>query len=337
MRISGFAVTAAGQPLIPWHYERPALAQHEVLIAVSHCGLCGSDLHFMKNSWGDAQFPMIPGHEIVGTIIECGSAVNAFQPGQRVGVSWQQGACFQCRWCESDQEQFCQAIEGISIGCHGGFADNICADSRFVHAIPDTLASDVATPLFCAGVTVFNALHSCDVSAGMRVGILGIGGLGHLAIQFAAALGCDVTAFSSSPDKAADCERFGASQFILSDDNTALKAQRNKFDIILSTIDRPLDYLPYLEALTPKGALCFVGMPAEPINLAIFPLIIGQRRVCGAQLGNRAMMEQTLAFAAEHAIHPQVEVIAMTDIKQAVERMAVGLARYRLILTNNKT
>ena len=305
-----------------------------MLIAITHCGVCRSDAHFIDNDWQDSQFPMVPGHEIVGRIIALGEKVQNFKLGQRVGACWQQGACLHCEWCLQEKEEFCSELKAVCLQCRGGFADKVIVDYRFVYALPENLDSAAIAPLLCAGITVFHALTAFNIHAGMRVGIVGLGGLGHLAVQFAKAMGCRVSVFSSSPDKATDAQTFGAEEFIVTTDINSILKQRNRFDFILVTVYVDQPYQAYIEALRPQGKLCFVGIPVKPVAISIFSLLIGQKSVCASPMGNKKNIKAMLAFAAQHNIRPQVEVMPMTKVNAALKKVRLGQARYRIVLTN---
>lgn len=334
MTIHAFAAPSAGKPLESFSYPRPSLGPHDVEIAITHCGLCHSDIHMIDNDWGMSSYPLVPGHEVVGTVRALGSDVVHVAIGQRVGVGWQCGSCMDCRWCVDGQENCCAQMEGICAGRHGGFADVVCVDSRFVYEIPDTLASEDASPLLCAGITVFAPLYRLGVCPTSRVGVIGVGGLGHLAIQFAHAFGCHVTAFSTTPAKQSQAEAFGADQFVVSTDASAMQKAAGSLDFLLSTVHVALDGETWLGLLGPNGTLCIVGAASGQVQVAPMSLIVGQKSVRGSVIGGRSIMRQMLDFAARHKIRAQVEVVPMTQVNTALDKVKRNKARYRMVLAN---
>lgn len=334
INLRAYTASKQGEQLELLDYQLSDLKTDELLIEVSCCGVCRSDVHFIQNDWGDARYPVVPGHEVVGRIIAMGSAVEGFQLDQRVGVSWQQGACGHCEWCSKGEEEFCAELQAVCLGAKGGFADKMRVNARFAFALPEPLTDEQAAPLLCAGATVYNALISCDIKPGCRVGILGMGGLGHLAVQFAAAMGAKVSVFEIDEAKRADALRFGAEELLVNRAAGLLAAQQGRFDLVLSTISADIDYQPYIDALRPHGKLCFVGIPQKPLALSVFSLIIGQKSILGMPLGSRNTIEAMLEFAVAHRILPKVECCQMTEINQALARVASGKAQYRVVVTN---
>ncbi|OGT30957.1 MAG: hypothetical protein A3E87_08230 [Gammaproteobacteria bacterium RIFCSPHIGHO2_12_FULL_35_23] len=334
MELTAYVATAAKSLLIPQKFAIANLQSNQVLIAVSHCGVCRSDAHFIDNDWGDSHFPLVPGHEVVGHIVAMGEAVSGFKTGERVGVSWQQGACLQCEWCLQGKEEFCHQLQGVCLNCKGGFADQVVVDYRFIYSLPETIASIYVAPLLCAGITVYHALTVFKVQPLMRVGIIGMGGLGHLAIQFAKAMGCKVSVFSSSADKFMEAKQLGADDFIHVENPHVLEAYQEQLDFVLSTIYTNISYQGYLEALRPEGKLCFVGIPNKPVAISIFSLIIGQKSICASPMGNRNSMKAMLEFAAKQQIRPLVEVMPMKAVNEALAKVRAGQARYRIVLSN---
>jgi uncharacterized zinc-type alcohol dehydrogenase-like protein len=334
MQLKTYTAQQAKQPLAEEVIEVAELLPEQVLIEVTHCGVCRSDAHFVDNDWGDSQFPLVPGHEIVGIIKGLGVEVENFSVGQRIAVSWQQGACLECEWCLKGKEEFCQQLKAVCLGCRGGFADKTIVDSRFVYALPDNLESAHAAPLLCAGATVFHAMHVFKVKAGDKVGIVGMGGLGHLAIQFAKAMGCEVTVFSSSASKEQQAREFGASHFVSSIDTEQLKQQSNSLDFILSTVYVDLDYQLYVDALRPEGKLCLVGIPTSELKISVFSLVIGQKSICASPCGNRNTISKMLSFAAQHGIKPVIELMPMSAVNEALAKTRAGKTTYRIVLTN---
>lgn len=331
--IHAYAAPAPSKPLQPFTYT-PVPSPDKVEIAIECCGLCHTDLHMIDNDWNLATFPLVPGHEIVGKVIGKGSNVQGFEIGDRVGVGWQSGACFTCSCCLHSEEQICPSKKRTCVDPYGGFADKIFVDYRFVYPIPKELPSTAAAPLLCAGVTVYSPFKHDEIQAPMKVGVIGIGGLGHLALQFAKAFGCEVTALSSSMEKEAEARKFGASAFIHLGNPATLKKAANTFDFILSTSTVDLDWNTIVLLLRSHGKLCFVGYPPNNIQVSVRALTGANRMICGSTTGNRADMNEMLEFAARHKILPQIETFPMSQINEAISRLRSNQARYRIVLTN---
>lgn len=334
MVIRGYATKESKQTLQPFEYNPDPLGPWDIDIKISHCGICHSDLHLIDDDWGTSQYPLVPGHEIVGTITAMGPQVKSLKVGQRVGIGWQRSSCFNCEWCKNGEENLCAKQEATCVGHKGGFAESIRSDSRFAFVIPDKLASEYAAPLLCGGITVYSPLKTHKIDSSKNVGIIGVGGLGHLALQFAKALGAKVTAFSSTPSKEGEAKRFGADSFVSSTDLKGLEKLNNTFDLILITISEPLDWSIYLNLLRPKGRLCFVGAQSKPVNLPVFPMIIGRKGVDASNIGNRHEIEEMLNFAADKGVKPQIETFAMSDVNAALAKLRDNKVRYRAVLKN---
>lgn len=334
MTFHGYVANSKGQALQPFEYKPDSLGDWDVDVKISHCGVCHSDLSLMDNEWGISQYPLLPGHEIVGTVTAVGSSVKNLKVGQRVGIGWQRSSCFNCEWCEGGDENLCAKQEATCVGHKGGFADFIRTDSRFAFVIPEKLPSEYAGPLLCGGITVYSPLKRYQVGPNKNVGIVGVGGLGHLALQFAKAMGAKVTAFSSTSSKADEAKKFGADAFVSSTDLQNPEKLVGTFDLILVTIAKPLDWSLYLNLLRPKGALCFVGVQTEPAKLPVFPMIAGRKGVSGSNIGNRHDIEEMLNFAAEHNVKPQIEVFNMNEVNKALEKLRANKVRYRAVLKN---
>ena len=278
--IKGYAVTEPKGKLQPFEFDPGPLGGNQVEIKVEFCGLCHSDLSMVDNDWGISQYPFIPGHEIIGTVAAMGPNARGLEIGQRVGLGWFADSDLTCEWCKSGNHHLCPCVVGTIIGRHGGFADRVRANAAWVIALPDQLNPQTAGPLMCGGITVFNPLLLAQVQPTARVGVIGIGGLGHMALQFAHAWGCEVTAFSSSPEKEVEAIGFGADHVIDSRDPEELKKAANSLDFILSTVNVPLDWQAYITALRPTGRLHLVGAVTQPITVPLFPLLLGQKSVC---------------------------------------------------------
>jgi uncharacterized zinc-type alcohol dehydrogenase-like protein len=333
--IHAYAVSAAAKPLEPFEYSPLELKDDDVEIAIECCGLCHSDLHLINNDWKISKYPLVPGHEIVGKITRKGKNVHDIELGQRVGTGWQCGACLTCEFCIGGDETICNAKVRTCVDRYGGFADKILTDYHFVYPIPESFNSEAAAPLLCAGITAYSPFKLYDVQAPQSVAIIGIGGLGHLAVQFARAFGCNVTAISSSPDKEQEARKFGAHHFLSLNDPAQIKKAFNSFDFVLSTVNADLDGTMLGMLLRPKGKLCFVGLPSNDVKFPIRLLVSGNRLICGSGTGNRTHMTEMLQFCARHKIQAQVEVMPMNQLNQAIERLKANKARYRIVLKNS--
>lgn len=283
---------------------------------------------------GNSVYPLVPGHEIVGKITEIGENVTDFAKNQRVGIGWQRSSCMHCEWCLTGEENLCEKQQATCVGYPGGYADRIRIDSRFAFLIPDELDSAHASVLFCGGVTVFSPLLHHDINPMSRVGVIGIGGLGHLALQCAKGFGCEVTAFSSTEAKKEEALALGAHHFIATSDKNALKKYENSFDFLLSTVPTPLDWQEYISLLRPHGTLCFVGAQTKPIEVPFFSIISGRKCVTASNIGSRPDIHKLLTFAVEHKIHPDIELFKMQDVNTAIEKVRSGKVRYRAVLEN---
>jgi uncharacterized zinc-type alcohol dehydrogenase-like protein len=332
MTIHAFAALRAGAPLEPFDYDPPPLQPLEVEIAVSHCGLCHSDLSLLDDAWRKSRFPLVPGHEVVGRVVAVGEQVCDLSAGLRVGVGWQRSACLTCDTCAEGEEQLCRAIEETCVGHHGGLADRLRADSRFVFPLPDAIADADAAPLLCGGVTVMQPLLRHRIGPKSSVGVIGIGGLGHLALQFLRAIGCQVTAFSSSPDKRAEAISMGADEFASSTSPREVRRHARRFHLLISTANAPLDWITFMETLRPNGTLCLLGVPPGFITLPPAVLFMGQRSITASEIGPRAVVKETLRFAAAHRVRPAVESMPIGEINRAVVRLKENRARYRIVL-----
>jgi uncharacterized zinc-type alcohol dehydrogenase-like protein len=332
--IHGFGVHAAGAELLPFKYEPGDLRPQDIEIRISHCGVCHSDLSLIDNEWGITQYPFIPGHEIVGTVASVGSLVQGFAPGDRVGVGWQADSCGHCEWCRKGEENLCAKAQPTCVGRNGGYADAIRVNARFALKIPAALASEETAPLLCGGITVYSPMQLHGLSPASRVGVIGIGGLGHMALQFAHAFGAEVTAFSSSADKAAEAKSFGAHHFVNTRETKSLKALGGSFDFIISTINADQDWNAYIAALRPHGSFCFVGVPPKPAAFAVFPMIAGIKSVSGCNIGSPMQIAEMLDVAARHGIKAKTEKFPMAKANEAVARARKSAVRYRAVLAN---
>lgn len=329
--IHAFAAKGVQKPLEPFEYDMKPLLPHEVEIKIDFCGLCYSDVHLIDDDWKISKYPLVPGHEIVGKIVNKGSAVHGLEKGAIVGVGWQCGACLICEFCIRGDETVCINKIRTCVDRFGGFADRIVIDSHFVYPIPQNLSPAEAAPLLCGGITVYSPFKIYNIQAPQSVAVLGIGGLGHLALQFARAFGCDVTAISSSPDKEAEAKKFGAHHFMTYDQ---VGAKAGTFDFILSTLHADIDWNGIGQMLRPYGKLCFVGLPNNELKFPARLLISGNRMLCGSGTGSRTLTREMLQFSARHQIKPQIELFPMSQVNQAVSRLKSNKARYRIVLSN---
>lgn len=333
-QIQGLAAHAAGAELLPFRYEPGELGPQEVEIAITHCGICHSDLHLITNDWGISQYPFIPGHEIVGTVAAIGAEVKSLSVGQRVGLGWQSNSCGQCEWCTRGMENLCAHAESTCVRRHGGYANRVRGNVRFVFPIPEALESENAAPLLCGGITVYNPLRTHGVNPSSRVGVIGIGGLGHLAVQFARVFGAEVTAFSTSTAKEATAREMGAHRFVNTRETRALREVAGSLDFIISTVNADQDWGIYIQALRPTGTLCFVGVLPSPVSLQTFPLISGVRTVTGSPIGPPARIREMLDVAARHGVKAHTERFPMTKANEAIEKVRKNKVRYRAVLAN---
>ncbi len=328
--IQAYAAHGPGQPLEPFSYEPRPLRPQDVEVAISHCGICHSDLHLVNNDWGMSRYPLVPGHEIIGTVTQAGPGA-LLKPGQRVGIGWQADSCGTCEWCGSAQEHLCPAAAPTCVAGHGGFAQRVRVNARFALPIPDALDSENAAPLLCAGITVYSPLRGAGIGPHSRVGIIGVGGLGHLGVQFARVLGAEVTAFSTSADKEAEARAMGAHHFVNSREPDALKALRGGLDFILSTVSANLPWVDYVKALRPQGTLCFVGVPAAPVSIPA-ALLLPEKRLSGGNIGSPRGLREMLEVATRHGVKARTERFPLAQVNEAMGRVARNEVRYRAVL-----
>lgn len=332
--IHGLAVHAAGAQLLPFKYTVDDLAPRDVEIKISHCGVCHSDIHLINNDWQISKYPFIPGHEIVGTVTAVGSDVTSLQPGQRVAVGWQAGSCGECEWCRQGQEQLCPKAQPTCVGRNGGYAASVRVQAKFAIPIPEALPSEGVAPLMCAGITVYSPLKNFNARPSSRVGVIGIGGLGHLGLQFAKVFGCDVTAFSASREKEAEALALGAHHFVHTRDSKGLKKLESSFDLILSTVNADQDFQSYINALRPRGTLVLLGGPPSPIQISASSLLGKDRGLAGSNTGSPHDLAEMLDVAARHNITAMTQKFAMKDANKAIEAVKKNKVRYRAVLTN---
>jgi len=336
MTIRAYAVERAGGPVQVHEYEPAPLGPLEVEVAVTHCGICHTDLYMTDDEQGLSKFPVVAGHEAVGVVTALGDAVDRTRLaiGGRVGVGATAGSCFACEWCLSGRQHLCPDKDDTVLRGNGGaFASHVRAsDWRHVHPIPDVIASEQAGPLLCAGITVFTPLLRHGIRPTDRVAVVGVGGLGHLAIQFLAKWGCHVTAISSTPGKMDDARGFGAHEFVVADGAAGLERVASSFDFVLSTVTADLPWDAYLATLRPHGTFCVLGVFDGALTIHPLSLLLGERTVVGGLVGPPTQTRQMLDFAARHGIRPAVEIFPAARLDEALEHVRHGRARYRAVL-----
>jgi uncharacterized zinc-type alcohol dehydrogenase-like protein len=326
-----WVVKAAKQPMVLETIDPGPVGVEDVEIAVEHSGLCHSDLSVLNNDWGFSQYPAILGHEVIGRITAMGPNAKGLAVGQRVGVGWTSSSCMHCHQCMSGSHHLCPQAQATIIGHRGGFATHVRSHWAWAIPLPEKLNFAEAGPLLCGGITVFEPLVMY-VKPTHRVGIIGIGGLGHMAVKFAHAYGCDVTAFTSSPGKFDEAKGFGANHVLSSTDSAAIKKLSGSFDLLISTVNVKLDWDAMIDTLAPNGRLHIVGAVLEPIPVAAFSLIAQQRSVSGSPTGSPSAIQTMFDFASRHNIAPQTEHFPMSRINEAFARLESGKARYRIVM-----
>jgi len=331
-----YAATSATTPLGPFQFERRAVGPHDVQIEIAYCGICHSDLHQVRNEWGNSAYPMVPGHEIVGKVTAVGAKV-----GDLAGVGCLVDSCRTCPSCQRQLEQFCEKGAAFSYNgtemdrktiTQGGYSSSIVTDEAFVLKISPKLDLAAAAPLLCAGITTYSPLRHWKTKKGDKVGVVGLGGLGHMAVKIAAAMGAEVTMLSTSKSKEADARKLGAHHFGLTSDDATFKKLAGHFDLIIDTISAPHDYNKYLGLLRVEGTMVLLGVPPEPTPVSAFPLIMGRRSLSGSLIGGIAETQEMLDFCAEHGIVSEIELIPVQQVNAAYERMLKNDVRYRFVL-----
>lgn len=326
---------AAQEPkgkLEKFEYKLGDIGAGQVDIDVTSCGICHSDVSMINNDWRNASYPLVPGHEVIGKVSALGAGVTHLSVGDTVGVGWMSGSCLTCNTCMSGSHHHCRNGQATIVGHHGGFADKVRAQAAWAIKLPDDLDALKAGPLFCGGVTVFTPIIDYGIQPTDKVAVIGIGGLGHLALKFLAAWGCEVTAFTTSMDKEAELKELGAHKVVNTRDEDALKKLRGQYDAVISTVNVALPWGKYMAALAPRGRLITVGMVTEPMDIRAGQLITGQKSVGGSDTGSPAMIAKMLEFCARHDILPETEVYPMAEVNDAIARLKSGKARYRVVL-----
>jgi len=332
ININAYAAQSAGSELVKFEYELPKIGNEQVDIKVHYCGLCHSDLSMINNEWGLTQYPLVPGHEIVGEVTALGSEVKGLNVGDKVGMGWFSQSCMHCNQCMDGKQHLCGSAEGTIVGRHGGFADVVRGHWSWATLLPEGIDMAKAGPLFCGGITVFNPIVLSGVQPTDKVGVIGIGGLGHIALKFLKAWGCEVTAFTSNKSKTEQLKAMGAHNVVDSTDSKDLESIAGSLDFILNTTNVKLDWNSYLNTLAPQGKLHTVGAVLEPMEIPAFSLIGGEKSVGGSPLGSIALTRKMLEFCVRHDIYPTVEEFKMEDINEAIKHLEDGKARFRVVL-----
>ena len=339
MKSHGYAAQNAKTPLAPWNFERRDPQPTDVVVAIKYCGVCHSDIHQARDEWGGALFPMVPGHEMVGEVIAVGSAATKFKVGDLAGIGVMAYSCGKCPSCVEGEEQFCKSTvftynsrDEYGELAQGGYANNYVVDERFALKISPKLDLASSSPLLCAGITTYSPLRAAGVKAGMKVGVVGLGGLGHMALKFAHAFGARVTQFTTTLNKKDDAMRLGADEVVLSTDAKAMEAAAGTFDFILDTVAAPHDMNQYLGLLRPHGRYTFVGIPHKAMEVEPFSLIAGNKTLSGSMIGGVAQTQEMLDFCAKHGITADVEIIPIQGINEAFERVLKSDVKYRFVI-----
>jgi uncharacterized zinc-type alcohol dehydrogenase-like protein len=333
--IKAYAASAPGAKLQPFEYNPGPLRDEQVEIAVEYCGICHSDLSMLDNDWGQTVYPFVPGHEVAGRVALVGDKVKGLKVGQRVGLGWFSESCMACPQCLSGHHNLCASAEQTIVKRHGGFANRVRCHWAWAVPLPEALDTQKSGPLFCGGITVFNPILQCNVQPMDRVGVIGIGGLGHIALQFLNKWGCEVTAFTSSDSKREEAMKLGAHHVVNSRDAEQLKKIAGSLDFILCTANVSLPWDAIISSLAPRGKLHIVGAVLEPIPVAAFSLITGAKSISGSPLGSPFNTARMLDFSARHRIGPRIEVFPMSQVNEALEHLRAGKARYRIVLAND--
>ncbi|MBV9511857.1 MAG: NAD(P)-dependent alcohol dehydrogenase [Caulobacteraceae bacterium] len=342
MQAHAYAAQSAETPLGPFSFERREPGPHDVAIEILFCGVCHSDLHTARGEWGRTAYPCVPGHEIVGRVSAAGGHVGKFKEGDMVAVGCMVDSCRACDPCRSGLEQYCEkgmtgtygGADKVSGGhTFGGYSDRIVVREEYVLRVPDGLDPAAAAPLLCAGITTYSPLRHWNIGPGKKVGVVGLGGLGHMAVKLAHAMGAEVTLFTTSPGKEADAKRLGASQVVLSKDPKAMAAQFRSLDLIINTVSAPMDLDPYLMALALDGTMVMVGAPPEPHKSpAVFALLMARRSLAGSAIGGIPETQEMLDFCAEKGVVSDIELIPIQQINAAYDRMLKSDVKYRFVI-----
>jgi alcohol dehydrogenase (NADP+) len=340
VQVHAYAAPAAAEPLVPTVIERRDVGPRDVLIEVTHAGICHSDIHTVRGEWGPMPYPLVPGHEIVGVVAEVGSAVTGHEVGDRVGVGCMVNSCRECTNCRNGNEQYClngmvatyAGVDRDGTTTQGGYSTHVVVDADFALRVPAGIDSAAAAPLLCAGITTYSPLRRWGAGPGKRVAVVGLGGLGHMAVKLAHAMGAEVTVLSQSLKKQEDGLRLGADSYFATSDPETFAQLAGRFDLIVNTVSAAIDVDAHLSLLGVDGALVNVGAPAEPLSLNVMSLIGGRRAYAGSMIGGLAETQEMLDFCAAHGIGAEVEVIAADQVNEAYERVLASDVRYRFVI-----
>lgn len=341
IKSNGYAAVDAKSPLAPFQFERREVGPTDVLIEIAYCGICHSDIHQARNEWGGSVYPMVPGHEIVGKVLKVGADVKKLKAGDLAGVGCLVNSCRTCTSCTEGLEQYCEngfvatynSVEKDGkTRTMGGYSTNIVVDEAFTLTIPRSLDISAVAPLLCAGITTYSPLRHWKVGPGHRVGVMGLGGLGHMAVKLAHAMGAHVVVFTTSPEKVEDALRLGAKEVVIAKNPNEMTAQANRFDLILNAISAPIDLGPYLQLLKRDGTMVLLGVPPEDPKIQSGNLIFKRRSIAGSLIGGLPETQEMLDFCAEHNIVSDVEVIPMQQVNEAYERTVKGDVKYRFVI-----
>ncbi len=340
LKTRGYAAASAQAPLAPYSFERRDPRPHDVAIDIQYCGICHSDIHQVRGEWGRSKYPMVPGHEIVGTVTSVGDKVVKYKVGDKVGVGCFVDSCHHCEACKKGLESYCSEgpiftynnREHDGTPTMGGYSDKIVVDENYVLRIPDNLPLDGCAPLLCAGITLFSPLRHWQAGPGKSVAIIGLGGIGHMGVKLAHAMGAQVTVLSHSSGKQQDAKRLGADHFYATSDPETFQKLKESFDLIVNTVSAQLDWNLYLELLKMDGSLVVLGVPAQPVPVAAFSLMRGRRSLAGSMIGGISETQEMLDFCGQHNIVSDVEVIPIQKVNQAYERVLKSDVRYRFVI-----
>ncbi|HTZ75731.1 MAG TPA: NAD(P)-dependent alcohol dehydrogenase [Candidatus Aquilonibacter sp.] len=335
----GYAAANAKSALGPFTFDRRQPREHDVAIGIKFCGICHSDIHQVRNEWGNSVYPMVPGHEIAGIVTAIGSKVTKFKPGDKVGVGCFVDSCRHCAQCRSNEEQYCPGLvvtynyrtpQGELM--QGGYSEKIAVDENYVLRMPESLPLDASAPLLCAGITLYSPLKHWSAGPGKKVAIIGLGGLGHMGVKLAHAMGAEVTVLSQSLKKQADGKRMGADQYFATSDEDTFAKLQNYFDLVLNTVSSDLDWNKYLSLVNVDGTMVLLGVPEKPVPMGAFPLISGRRSLAGSMIGGIRETQEMLDFCGKHNTPAEIEMIPIQKVNEAYERILKSDVRYRFVI-----
>ncbi|MGI9131423.1 MAG: NAD(P)-dependent alcohol dehydrogenase [Candidatus Nanopelagicaceae bacterium] len=345
MKTKGYAVLEASKPLVPFNFDRRELRPTDIALEIHYAGICHSDIHQAREEWGPAIFPMVPGHEIAGVVTEIGTAVSKFKVGDRIGVGVFIDSCRKCSSCKAGLEQYClEGMTGTYNGyerdgktvAQGGYSNLFVVDQDYAVTVPANLEMSGVAPLLCAGITLYSPLKNWGAGAGKKVGVIGLGGLGHMGVKFAVALGAHTTVFSHSPNKESDAKAMGAHEFVVTKDPKNLAQLSKDYDLILNTVSADMDLTPFLDLLKLDGTLVLIGLPGKPYEISTPSLLAQRRSIAGSMIGGIAQTQEMLNFCGEHNIVSDVEVIEPGYINEAYERTVASDVKYRFVIDAKK-